>query len=120
VVVRVLPGSNLTDVYGFSESLKIEVTTAIFYRLDSTANYVRSQELPLLNPIIPVFAAVTGSGELVTLDNWRSIGTEDAVAIVDSSDGKVLRSYLLGDIYNEIEIKKFEHGVSSIWWRCPC
>jgi hypothetical protein len=119
VVVRVVPGSNLADVYGFSGSQKGEVAIAIFYRLDAAANYVKYQELPLLNPIAPVFAAVADSGELVTLDNWHNIGTGDAVAVVYASDGKVLRSYRLADIYSEIEIKKFERSVSSISWRCP-
>jgi hypothetical protein len=118
VVVRVVPGSNLDAVYGFSGAQKGTAATATFYRLGPTANYEKFQVVPLLNPIAPVFAAVTDSGELVTLDNWHNIGVGDAVVVVYSPEGKVLRSYRLADIYTEAEIKKFKQSVSSIWWRC--
>ena len=118
VVVRVVPGSNLDAVYGFSGTQKGKAAVATFYRLDSAANYEKFKEIVLLNPIAPVFSAVADSGELVTLDNWHNMGVGDAVVVVYSPDGKVLRSYGLADIYTEVEIKKFERSVSSIWWRC--
>ncbi len=118
IVVRVIPGSNLDATYGFSGAQKGKAATAIFYRLDSTANYQKFQEVSILNPIAPVFAAVADSGELVTLDNWHNMGLGSAMVVVYSPDGKVRRSYRLADIYSDVEIKKFESSVSSILWRC--
>ncbi len=105
-VVRVVPGSNLDAVYGFSGAQKGKAATATYYRLDSMANYEKIQEISLLNPIAPVFAAVTDAGELITLDNWHNMGIGDSVVVVYTSDGKVRRSYRLADIYTEGEIKK--------------
>jgi hypothetical protein len=119
IVVRVVPGSNLDAVYGFSGAQKGKAATAMFYRLDPRANYEKVQEVSLLNPIAPVFSAVADSGELVTLDNWHNMGVGNSVVVVYAHDGKVLRSYRLEDIYTEAEIKTFERSVSSIWWRCP-
>lgn len=119
VVVRVVPGTNIDATYGRSGAQKGNAATAIFYRLDSAANYVRYRDVSLLNPIAPVFAAVSDSGELVTLENWHNMGQGNGVVAVYSPEGKVLRSYQLADIYTEAEIKMFERSTSSIWWRCP-
>lgn len=119
IVVRVIPGSNVNAVYGFSGLENGKTATATFYRLDSTANYQTVREIFLLNPVAPVFAVIADSGELVTLDDWHNMGVGNAVAVVYSPGGKVLRSYRLADIYTEVEIKKFDRSVSSIWWRCP-
>jgi hypothetical protein len=119
VVVRVMPGTNLDATYGFSGAQKGKAATAVFYRLDPAANYVKYREISLLNPIAPVFAAVSDAGELVTLDNWHNMGLGDAVVVVYSPEGTVRRSYRLGDIYAESEIKMFDRSTSSIWWRCP-
>jgi hypothetical protein len=119
IVVRLLPGSNLDAVYGFSGTQKGRAATATFYRLDAAANFEKILEVSLLNPIAPVFAAVADSGELVTLDNWHNMGVGNAVVVIYAPDGKVRRSYRLADIYTEVEMKKFDRSVSSIWWRCP-
>jgi hypothetical protein len=119
VVVRVVPGMNLDATYGFSGAQKGAAATAVFYRLDPAANYVKYREISLLNPIAPVFAAVSDSGELVTLDNWHNMGLGDSVVVVYSPEGTVRRSYRLNDIYAESEIKAFDRSTSSIWWRCP-
>ena len=116
IVVRVVPGSNPDATNGGAH--KGKAATATFYRLDAAANFKKIQEIPLLNPVAPVFAAVADSGEFVTLDNWRNMGIGDSVVVVYSSDGKVIRKYRLVDIYTEAEIKRFDRSVSSIWWRC--
>ncbi len=113
IVARIVPGSK---VDGARNS---KTATATFYRLDSTANYRIVKEFSLLNPIAPVFAVIADSGELVTLDDWHNMGVGNAVAVVYSPSGKLLRSYRLADIYTEVEIEKLDRSVSSIWWRCP-
>lgn len=118
-VARIVPGSNLDGVYGFSGAKKGAVATAILYRLDSAVNYVKAREFSLLNPIAPVYAAVTDAGEIVTLDNWHNIGTGNSVVVVYSAEGQIVRKYGLTDIYTDAEMRKFERSVSSIWWRCP-
>jgi hypothetical protein len=119
VVVRVVPGTSLDATYGFSGAQKGKAATAVFYRLDPAGNYVKYRETSLLNPIAPVFAAVSDAGELVTLDNWHNMGLGDAVVIVYSPEGTVRRSHRLADIYTDAEVKTFERSTSSIWWRCP-
>ena len=78
IVVRVVPGSNL-DATG---EQKGKPATATFYRLDAAASYKKIQEISLLNPIAPVFAAVSDSGEFVTLDNWYNMGIGNSVVVV--------------------------------------
>lgn len=118
IVVRVAPGSNVNAVDGPTAVQNGKSATATFYRLNATANYERVKDLSLLNPIAPAYAAVADSGELITLDNWHQVGIGNAVAVVYSPAGQVLRSYSLADIYTEAEVKKFDRSASSIWWRC--
>ena len=119
VVVRVVPGTNLDATYGFSGAQKGKAATALVYRLNPAGNYVKYREVSLLNPIAPVFAAVSDSGELVTLDNWHNMGLGEAVVVVYSPEGTVRRSHRLADIYTDAEVQTFERSTSSIWWRCP-
>lgn len=118
VVVRVLPGKSLGDVYGFGGESKGEPASAIFYRLGANNAYVQLQKIFLLNPVAPVFITVTDDGELVTLDNWHNMGL-GKVVVVYRPDGQILRSYDLPQIYTEAEIQKIPKTVSSFWWRCP-
>lgn len=117
-VVRIVPGSNLDAVYGFSGAQKGSAATALLYRIDSAANYSKYREITLLNPIAPEVAAVSDAGEIVTLDNWHNMGIGSAVVAVYSPDGAVLRNYSLADIFTAAEINQFERTTSSVWWRC--
>jgi hypothetical protein len=118
VVVRVVPGTNFGAVYGFSGAEKGPSATAIYYRLGASDAYVRYQAITLLNPVAPIFTAVSDDGELVTLDNWHNMGWGKTV-VVYRPDGKVQRSYELAQMYSEAERNKISQSVSSIWWRCP-
>ena len=118
VVVRVLPGTSLGDVYGFDGERKGESASAIFYRLGATDVYAQYQKISLLNPVAPLFTAVTDAGELVTLGNWHNMGL-GKVVVIYRPDGQLLRSYDLAQIYTEAEIQKIPNTVSSVWWRCP-
>jgi len=111
-VVRIIPGATPDG------AARANPATAIFYRLGADANYVRSHEVALLNPVAPVFVAVSDTGELVALDNWFMTGF-GKVVVVYRPDGQVLRSYDLAQIYGKDELEKFSSSVSSIQWRCP-
>jgi hypothetical protein len=117
VVVRVIPSTNLGEVYGFAVERKGKPATAVYYRLGAGDNYVKYQEVSLLNPIAPIFFAVSDASELVTLDNWHNMGIGKTV-VVYRADGQVLRSYELGQIYTVAELQNIRRSVSSIWWRC--
>jgi hypothetical protein len=118
VVVRIVPGASIGDVYGFGGSPKGQYATAIFYRLNKDGEYARYQDIFLLNPVAPVDFAVSDNGELVTLDNWHNLGV-GKIIVVYRPNGKVLRSYNLAEIYGNAEIQKLSASVSSISWRCP-
>ena len=117
VVVRVIPGTNLGEVYGFAGAKAGKPATAVYYRLGAVDEYLKYQEVSLQNPIAPVFFAVSDAGELVTLDNWHNMGVGNAVVIY-RPDGQVLRSYELVQIFSTSELQKIRQSVSSIWWRC--
>jgi hypothetical protein len=117
IVVRVIPGTSLGEVYGFAGERKGKSATAVFYRLGPSDDYVKYQEVSLLNPIAPVFFAVTDHGELVTLDNWHNMGMGKAI-VVYRADGQVLRSYELAQVFSPAELQKIPRTVSSLWWRC--
>jgi hypothetical protein len=117
-VVRVLPGESLGDVVGFAGSKKGRYAKAIYYRLQADNGYGKYLEVELLNPIAPVYVAVSNAGELVTLDNWHNVGFGKVVAVY-APDGRVRRSYSLADLYSAEELGKVRRSVSSIWWRCP-
>ncbi len=118
LVVRVVPGMSVGDVYGFAGEPKGKYATAIYYRLSPGGEYVRYQEVSLLNPVAPVFFALSDAGQLVTLDNWHNMGIGKSI-VVYRQDGQVLRSYELNQIYEKADIQKFSVSTSSIAWRCP-
>jgi len=117
IIVRVIPGTSIGDVHGFAGAPKGKFAAGLYYRLSEAGEYVRYQEVALVNPVAPVFIAVSDSGELVTLDNWHNMGMGKAV-VVYRPDGQVLRSWELSQIYGKDELQKMPISVSSVWWRC--
>lgn len=117
-VVRVTPGSDKGTVFGFGGDPRGPAAKAVLHRLRADGNYTRHKEFQLLNPVAPVFAAITDSGELITLDNWHNMGIGQSVVAIYSPEGGIVRSLGLMDIYSPAELEKFRMTVSSIWWRC--
>ncbi|WP_457353428.1 hypothetical protein [Roseateles sp. P5_D6] len=117
-VIRVIPGTDMGAVFGFAGAQRGHAAKARVYRLDASGNYKERQEVQLVNPISPVFAAIADSGELITLDNWHNMGIGPSVIVVYSPDGKVVRSLGLEDLYSPAELQKFRLSSSSVWWRC--
>jgi hypothetical protein len=117
VAARILPGNSIGDVLGFAGSGKGQTAQAIVYRLGPDDKYSRALAWSLLNPVAPVFAALSDAGELVTLDNWHNMG-HGKIVVVYGADGKIRRSYELSEIYSTDERRRFQQSVSSIWWRC--
>jgi hypothetical protein len=118
IVVRVLPGDSLGDVVGFAGAKKGKPARALFYRLEGEDRYAKYQEAELLNPVAPMYFAVSDAGEVVTLDNWHNAGF-GKVVVVYAPSGQVRRSYSLADLYSSNELRRAERSTSSIWWRCP-
>lgn len=117
LVVRIIPGSSMGEVYGFAGEPKSEHAVAMYYRLEDDDKFVFFKRISLMNPIAPVFSAVANSGELVTLDNWHNFGIGKVITIY-TTQGTVLRSFGLADIYLPKEIETLSSSVSSIMWRC--
>lgn len=117
-LVRVQPGTSIGDTVGFAGAGKGPYAQASYFRLEGDDRFSRYQAIPLLNPVAPVFIAMSNTGELVTLDNWHNMG-HGAVVVVYGRDGKVTRSHTLAAIYSPEEIDRFPRSTSSIWWRCP-
>lgn len=118
IAVRLTPGTSWGEVWGFAGAPLGEHARAQFFRLagDERA-YSLYQELELLNPIAPVFAAVSNEGALITLDNWHNMGF-GPILVIYSPAGAIVRSYTLEDLYGPEQIDKFVASVSSRWWRC--
>jgi len=70
----------------------------------------------LENTVSPVSALVSDSGRLViTFDEWGRVGYRNAV-VVYGRDGKLKRSYELGDILRWDQVLRVPTSVSSRWW----
>lgn len=114
--VRVIPGSDWEDTYGFRGSLKGPHAQAEFYVRLADASYRRSTVIMLLNPVAPVEFVVTDEGQLVTLDNWHNKGY-GKVAVFYRRDGQVIQAYALADLFSPEEVNTFSPSMSSIQWR---
>lgn len=114
--VRVIPGSDWGDSYGFRGSPKGPSAQAEFYVRQPDASYRRSAVITLLNPVAPVDFFVSNQGYLVTLDNWHNKGY-GKVAVFYRPDGQAVRSYELPDLFSKDEVTGFSTSMSSIQWR---
>jgi len=116
IVLRVIPGKSIGDVFGFGGEPKGKFAEGQWFRLRDN-RYELYQTTQLLNPVAPLFVAVTNDGTAVTLDNWHNVGFGDIVVVYDA-DGRVKKKYRLPDLYPLPTIEKMKRSVSSIWWRC--
>lgn len=72
---------------------------------------------PLKNEQSPVDAIVTNSGQVVTFDDWHSVGYGPNVIVVYDTTGEVVYRDSLEGIVSSETILCFTHSISSIWWR---
>lgn len=72
---------------------------------------------PLKNEQSPVDAIVTNLGQVVTFDDWHSVGEGPNAIVVYDRTGEVVHRYSLDDIVSSETIMYFARSVSSIWWR---
>ena len=114
--VRVIPGESLGDTVGFAGEKKGKFASAEFYRRGQDLGYRLVARATLANPIAPVDFFVSDGGRLATLDNWHNLGYGKVVSLYDSN-GQLVRSYDLRDLFQSDEISAFPHSVSSIQWR---
>ncbi len=74
-------------------------------------------EKSLVNEVSPVAALVSNTGQVVTFDNWHSVGHgKDAIAIYHA-DGSLVRALALVDFLPDAYIRALPHSVSAMRWR---
>jgi hypothetical protein len=114
--VRVTPGTSIGDTYGFASAPKGPYAKAEFYRRQADRSYRLVAERSLVNPIAPFDFFVTDRGYLATIDNWANLGY-GKIAAFYSPTGDLIKALELKDLFSAEEIGRFDHSVSSIWWR---
>ncbi len=114
-VIRVVPTEKWKEA---SEDQNNKKAKAIYYLLSSDkSTYYKYKEFNLINTISPVDISINNNGNLITLDNWHSLGYGSVVTLFDRS-GNILKNYTLKDFYSKDQIESMNKTVSSIWWRC--
>lgn len=114
--VRIIPGESVGDTFGFAGAKQGSYSMAEFYHRAKDRSYRFLTETILLNPVAPVVYFVSNDGHMATLDNWHNLGYGKVFVLYDSR-GKVIRSYVLSDLFLPEEITAFPHSESSIHWR---
>ncbi len=114
--IRIIPGESVGDTFGFTGARKGKYATAEFYHRAKDRSYQLTSEVMLFNPVAPVEYFVSNNGHLATLDNWHNLGY-GKVVVLYNSNGKVIRSYELTDLFFPEEVEAFTKSVSSIHWR---
>lgn len=71
---------------------------------------------PLLNEVAPVTVLVSSKGDVVTFDNWHSVGYGDDVVVIYRNDGTIVKQYSLEELLSKQTVENLPHSVSSIWW----
>jgi hypothetical protein len=72
---------------------------------------------PLVNDVAPVDAVVSNRGEVVTLDNWHSMGWGGDAIVIYAASGNRVRKFGLEDFLPEYYVEALPRTVSSIHWR---
>ena len=83
----------------------------------SGKTWTKVWEVPLVNEVSPVEALVAnGGGNVVTFDNWHSVGFGDNVVVIYRRDGSLVRAMKLSDILPADYVRALPTSVSSMWW----
>lgn len=70
---------------------------------------------PLVNDLMPYQAVVSMQGQLVTLNEYGTVGYKNAVAIY-SQTGALVKTYPLDELIPASDSGKIETSMSSRWW----
>ena len=80
----------------------------------------RSYELvwrkPFVNEVSPAYAAVTRSGQIVTFDNWHSLGLGDDAIVIYDKEGNLVRKLSLATLLGDEYFNKLPRSTSSVQW----
>ena len=87
-----------------------------FYAQDGDRGFRLVADVELRNPVSPVYAVVTNSGNLVTFDNWYCMGYGDTIAVYESA-GTLVRSIPLSELYPST-FSAIPRSKSGLLWRC--
>jgi hypothetical protein len=115
--VRIVPGKAVGDTVGFGGAPTGPYARGEFYSRQTDRSYQLTADVSLQNPVSPTDALVTNGGYLVTFDNWHNFGYGKIVAIYEPT-GRLVRAFVLDDLYQPDRLKKLPLSVSSRWWRC--
>jgi hypothetical protein len=70
------------------------------------------------NEVAPVEVMISDDGSnVITFDNWASVGFGDNVVVIYGREGKLVRKFSLEDLMPPYVVQALPHSVSSIWWR---
>ncbi len=90
---------------------------ASLFTVDAHAPSVLRSRFPLVNEVAPVTALISNDGSwLVTLDNWHSIGYGPDVLVIYRTDGTMVRSLALEDLFTADDLDVLPRSVSSRYW----
>ena len=91
---------------------------ARIYKYDEQSDtYIKYREQDLVNKMMPVYTLILDNSQIITFDEWHSVGIGKNVIVVYGENGKFLKNFPLDRIAYKFEIKKFKRSVSSIYWR---
>ena len=113
--VRITPGDSWGESWGFAGAKIGKHARAEFFWEQPDKSYRLQTTGDLPNPVAPVEFFVSNRGDLVTLDNWHNRGY-GAVLVLYHSDGKLVKSYKLADLFAKKELDSFSQSESSILW----
>ena len=114
-IVRIKPGRRSAELGLFSNATPQAL--AEWHRFDGKT-YKKLRSVPLQNPVAPDDFEVTDKGQLITLDNWRSLGQGDVVVMYGPT-GKLLWKFRLADLYPAEDLARLQPSGGQTRWRCP-
>jgi hypothetical protein len=89
----------------------------ILYRARALLPDRRIWTAPLINRVGPAAAMVSDSGRyVVTLDDWRQVGTTPSALVIYDSKGELIAQFALGHLATPEEISQMFKSMSGVWW----
>jgi hypothetical protein len=103
---------------GAAAGSKMTSAIATLETRDTSGRWAKAWTKSLSNEVAPVDVLVANGGRnVVTFDNWHSMGYgPNAIAVYDGQ-GAMLSAFGLEELFPKWFVAAQPHSVSSIWWR---